>query len=78
MWWRVALAAFSGLIALGMAALYTGIVSVRITMDAGKIPARAPLILGQPLMFYVAVVIIVVAAMPLAIRLLRGRPGPKP
>jgi uncharacterized membrane protein len=72
MWWRIALAALSGVIALSMAALYMGVVSVRVTMDAGKIPPRVPMVFRQPPIFYIAVAIVALAAMPLAVRLFRG------
>jgi hypothetical protein len=78
MWWRIALAAFSSVLALSMAAVLTGLVSVSVTLESAAIQSRRPpTILGQPPIFYIALVIIVLTAMPLAIRLLRGRPGPK-
>jgi hypothetical protein len=76
MWWRILMAVFAGLIALVTLALTTGVVGVAGRLSEGASPPPpSPLILGEPPIFYMAVGLIVLLALPLLLRLIGRRRG---
>lgn len=69
MWSRVILAAISALVSLVLLALYSGAITVAVELPQG-VQAPEPIqFIGQPLGFWLAIILIVICALPLGLGL---------
>jgi len=69
MWWRGIFAAISALISLVLVALYSGAITVEVELPQGVQVPEPTQFIGQPPIFWLAIVLIVICALPLGLGL---------